>query len=86
MGPPGGGRSRITQRYVRHFNVIGFVPFDKDSLGRIFSTIVQWCLGELPALLCFFFMLLDARLRAACCRCVPHRHQSDGLRGGGGDN
>lgn len=46
MGPPGGGRSRITQRYVRHFNVVGFVPFDKDSLTRIFSTIVQWCLGE----------------------------------------
>jgi len=48
MGPPGGGRSKITQRYVRHFNVVGFVPFDKDSLTRIFSTIVQWCLDAFP--------------------------------------
>ena len=51
MGPPGGGRTRITQRYVRHFNVLGFVPFDKDSLTRVFSTIVQWCLGACCLLL-----------------------------------
>lgn len=28
MGPPGGGRARITQRYVRYFNLINFVPFE----------------------------------------------------------
>lgn len=35
MGPPGGGKTRITQRYVRHFNVLNFVPFDNDSLNRV---------------------------------------------------
>lgn len=46
MGPPGGGRSRITQRYVRHFNSINFVPFDVDSQKRIFSPILIWFLDN----------------------------------------
>jgi dynein heavy chain len=45
MGPPGGGRTYITQRYVRHFNMLGFVPFDTTSLKRIFSTIMEWALS-----------------------------------------
>ena len=46
MGPPGGGRTRITQRYVRHFNVINFVNFSDDSLARVFSTILEWRLSQ----------------------------------------
>ena len=46
MGPPGGGKTRITQRYVRHFNVINFVPFDADSLRSIFGTIMTWFLSS----------------------------------------
>ena len=42
MGPPSGGRSRITQRYVRHFNLINFIPFDNKSLRRVFNTIMTW--------------------------------------------
>jgi dynein heavy chain len=42
MGPPGGGRTRITQRYVRHFNVINFVNFSDESLTRVFGTILEW--------------------------------------------
>ena len=42
MGPPGGGRTQITQRYVRHFNLINFVPFNDESLARVFATIVDW--------------------------------------------
>ena len=44
MGPPGGGRTRITQRYVRHFTLLTFVPFDHDSQGVIFSAIINWAL------------------------------------------
>ncbi|KAJ1435246.1 dynein heavy chain, partial [Ochromonadaceae sp. CCMP2298] len=46
MGPPGGGRTRITQRYVRHFNVINFVNFSNDSLARVFGTILDWRLAQ----------------------------------------
>ena len=35
MGPPGGGRTRISNRYARHFNVLSFVPFDDASLAEI---------------------------------------------------
>jgi len=46
MGPPGGGRTRITQRYVRHFNLINFVNFSDESLGRVFGTILDWKLAQ----------------------------------------
>jgi len=42
MGPPGGGRSQITQRYVRHFSMVNMVPFDSESLSVIFGTIMEW--------------------------------------------
>ena len=42
MGPPGGGRTKITQRYVRHFNVINFCNFSDESLARVFGTILDW--------------------------------------------
>eukprot|EP00924_Labyrinthula_sp_SR-Ha-C_P010247 snap_masked-scaffold_23-processed-gene-1.31-mRNA-1 protein AED:0.10 eAED:0.11 QI:0/-1/0/1/-1/1/1/0/4309 len=40
MGPPGGGNTVITQRMVRHFNVLNFLPFSDDSLLSVFSTIL----------------------------------------------
>ena len=46
MGPPGGGRTRITQRYVRHFNLINFVNFSDESLARVFGTIMDWRLAQ----------------------------------------
>lgn len=44
MGPPGGGRTSITQRYIRHFNLLNFVPFSNESLQRVFGTILEWFL------------------------------------------
>eukprot|EP00605_Chrysophyceae_sp_TOSAG23-4_P001972 GSChrysophyteH1.ASY1.ANO1.2183.1 assembled CDS len=46
MGPPGGGRTKITQRYVRHFNLINFINFSDESLARVFATIVDWKLNQ----------------------------------------
>lgn len=46
MGPAGGGRTKITQRYIRHFNLLNFINFNNDSLQRIFSSILDWRLSQ----------------------------------------
>lgn len=42
MGPPGGGRPAITNRYTRHFNVIYVEPYSDDSMKNIFCSIMDW--------------------------------------------
>ena len=44
MGPPGGGRTFITQRYLRHYNIIALTEFSGASLTRIFSTVLTFFL------------------------------------------
>ena len=46
MGPPGGGRNPITQRFTRHFNLLSFCELVDVSKQRIFSTILQSWLGK----------------------------------------
>ena len=46
MAPPGGGRTQITQRYMRHFNVFNFLPFSNESLEHVFSIIINWFFGK----------------------------------------
>nr|AML30860.1 axonemal inner arm dynein heavy chain 4 [Marsilea vestita] len=42
MGPPGGGRNYVTQRYLRHFNTVAISQVGEDSLRQIFTTILKW--------------------------------------------
>eukprot|EP00744_Colponema_vietnamica_P000902 GILI01001554.1.p1 GENE.GILI01001554.1~~GILI01001554.1.p1 ORF type:complete len:2075 (+),score=684.51 GILI01001554.1:415-6225(+) len=46
MGPPGGGRTFITPRMLRHFNVVAFASFDDETMVRIFTTIMDWSFGN----------------------------------------
>lgn len=40
MGPPGGGRNPITNRLLRHFNMLTMTDMSDDSCRRIFTTIL----------------------------------------------
>ena len=42
MQPPGGGRSVITRRLLRHFALLFILPFDRESLSRIFTWVLRW--------------------------------------------
>jgi dynein heavy chain, axonemal len=42
MGPPGGGKSFITPRFQRHFNVVALATFDENSMKTIFSSLLKW--------------------------------------------
>ncbi|CAH8626763.1 unnamed protein product [Dicrocoelium dendriticum] len=41
MGPPGGGRNDVTQRFLRHFHLISMTPFNDETMYRIFSTLMM---------------------------------------------
>lgn len=45
MGPPGGGRSFITPRILRHMTLTSLTSFEDETLNRIFSTILKWFFG-----------------------------------------
>ena len=44
MGVPGGGRTFITPRMTRHFNLISLATFDDGTMTRIFKKIMNWFL------------------------------------------
>jgi dynein heavy chain len=46
MGPPGGGRTYITPRILRHFCLVSLTNFDDDTLNRIFGTILEFHLKK----------------------------------------
>lgn len=41
MGPPGGGRTFITNRIIRHFNIIAYTELDKETIKTIFMNLVS---------------------------------------------
>ena len=41
MGPPGGGKTKITDRMVRHFNVLSYTETDDKTISVIFNKIVN---------------------------------------------
>lgn len=46
MGPPGGGRNSITNRFTRHFNLISIESFDDSTMTKIFSSMADWHFGK----------------------------------------
>lgn len=72
MGPPGGGRNPITQRFTRHFNFLSFTEMDDTSKKKIFSTILGSWMGMCDSLqhwLAFFFVFLEQG-KCGYSRCV----------------
>ena len=49
MGPPGGGRSAVTNRLQRHFNYLTYTDLGKESITMIFSKILNAFLGGYAA-------------------------------------
>jgi dynein heavy chain len=52
MLPAIGGRNIVTNRYLRHYNLLYVQPFDEESLFRIFNCVIDWYFathsGNLP--------------------------------------
>ncbi|XP_057653134.1 dynein axonemal heavy chain 3 [Diorhabda carinulata] len=42
MGVPGGGRNEISDRFLRHMQIITIDSFDDQTLSKIFTTILDW--------------------------------------------
>ena len=46
MGPAGGGRNMVSDRYLRHFNLVGIAEVADTTLQSIFETILKWYLKD----------------------------------------
>jgi dynein heavy chain len=49
MGPPGGGKTFLTKRLERHFNIITYTDLKESSITLIFGTIVEAFLKDFPS-------------------------------------
>lgn len=48
LGPPGGGKTHITPRIVRHFNMMNNNELDSKTISFIFGTILKHFLKRFP--------------------------------------
>jgi dynein heavy chain len=51
MGPPGGGRNNVTNRYLRHYSLVCASAFDDAAMSKIFGALTEWWSrsNEIPA-------------------------------------
>jgi dynein heavy chain len=42
MGPPGGGRTFVTNRYLRHYNILYVEPHSDNSMKSIYQNVMDW--------------------------------------------
>ena len=40
-GPPGGGRNKVTQRFLRYFNIIWMPDISEHNLNQIYTQILS---------------------------------------------
>ncbi len=48
MGPPGGGRTFITNRMVRHFNILAYTELSNDIINSIFTSLISFYFRKFP--------------------------------------
>jgi dynein heavy chain len=48
MGPPGGGRTFITNRVIRHFNILAYTELSDDIIIHIFKTLLIYFMKKFP--------------------------------------
>ena len=48
MGPPGGGRTFITNRLIRHFNIMCLTEMTNSQITYIFKTMLDHFMKKLP--------------------------------------
>jgi dynein heavy chain len=46
MGPPGISGNPITNRYVRHYNILYVEPYSAGAQTSIFGNIMEWMFGS----------------------------------------
>lgn len=48
MGPPGGGRTFITNRVIRHFNILAYTELSTDIILHIFKSLLAFYMKKFP--------------------------------------